>query len=154
MDSFSVPHFLKFAISVKIANCQYACFVVSLSQQLVPEKHKFSGINQKPERRRPFGTGLVRHCPQGLFSPFFTFLLAIYFSARLDFSSSPLSAPGSPRMPFAMMPLFVILFEYLTEALITFWHIRHFCRNFPFSPKICHFLITAIYQNFPLCHLI
>ena len=30
---------------------------------LVPEKHKFSGTNQKPERRRPFGTGLVRHCP-------------------------------------------------------------------------------------------
>ena len=65
---------------------------------LVPEKRKFSGTNQKPERRRPFGTGLVRHCPQGLFSPFFTFLRAIYFSARLDFSSSPLSAPGSPRM--------------------------------------------------------
>ena len=62
------------------------------------KKHKFSGTNQKPERRRPFGTGLVRHCPQGLFSPFFTFLRAIYFSARLDFSSSPLSAPGSPRM--------------------------------------------------------
>ena len=58
----------------------------------------FSGTNQKPERRRPFGTGLVRHCPQGLFSPFFTFLCAIYFSARLDFSSFPLSAPGSPRM--------------------------------------------------------
>ena len=55
-------------------------------------------IMQKPERRRPFGTGLVRHCPQGLFSPFFTFLRAIYFSARLDFSSSPLSAPGYPRM--------------------------------------------------------
>ena len=47
---------------------------------------------------RPVGTGLVRHCPQGFFSPFFTFLRAIYFSARLDFSSSPLSAPGSPRM--------------------------------------------------------
>ena len=40
---------------------------------------KFSGTNQKPERRRPFGTGLVRHCPQGLFSPFFTFLRAIFF---------------------------------------------------------------------------
>ena len=66
--------------------------------RLVPEKHKFSGTNQKPERRRSFGTGLVRHCPQGLFSPFFTFLRAIYVSARLDFSSSPLSAPGSPRM--------------------------------------------------------
>ena len=61
-------------------------------------RDKFSGTNQKPERRRPFGTGLVRHCPQGLFSPFLTFLRAIYFSARLDFSSSPLSAPGSPRM--------------------------------------------------------
>ena len=27
----------------------------------------------------PFGTGLVRHCPQGLLSPFFTFLCAIFF---------------------------------------------------------------------------
>ena len=43
----------------------------------------FSGTNQKPGRRRPFGTGLVRHCPQGLFSPFFTFLRAISFSARV-----------------------------------------------------------------------
>ena len=40
---------------------------------------KFSGTNQKSERRRPFGTGLVRHCPQGLFSSFFTFLGAIFF---------------------------------------------------------------------------
>ena len=37
---------------------------------------KFSGTNQKAERRRPFGTGLVGHCPQGLFSPFCTFLRA------------------------------------------------------------------------------
>ena len=37
----------------------------------------FSGTNQKPERPRPFGTGLVRHCPQGLFSPFFAFLRAL-----------------------------------------------------------------------------
>ena len=43
------------------------------------ERRNFSGTNQKPERRRPFGTGLVRHCPQGLFSPFFTFLRAIFF---------------------------------------------------------------------------
>ena len=35
--------------------------------------------NQKAERQRPFGTGLVRHGPQGLFSPFFTFLRAIFF---------------------------------------------------------------------------
>ena len=39
----------------------------------------FSGNNQKRERRRPFGTGLVRHCPQGLYSPFFTFLLRDIF---------------------------------------------------------------------------
>ena len=58
---------------------------------------KVSGTNQKPEWRRLFGTGLLRHCPQGLFSPFFTFFVP-YFSARLDFSSFPLSAPGSPRM--------------------------------------------------------
>ena len=40
---------------------------------------KFSGTNQRSERRRPCGTGLVRHCPQGLFSPFFTFLRATFF---------------------------------------------------------------------------
>ena len=39
---------------------------------------KFSGTNQKAERRRPFGTGLVGHCPQGLFSPFCTFPRAIF----------------------------------------------------------------------------
>ena len=31
------------------------------------------------ERRRAFGTGLVRHCLQGPFSPFFTFRRAIFF---------------------------------------------------------------------------
>ena len=46
---------------------------------LVPENFRVFLPNQKPERRRPFGTGLVRHCPQGLFSPFFTFLRAIFF---------------------------------------------------------------------------
>ena len=40
---------------------------------------KFSGTNQKQERLQQFGTDLVRHCPQGLFSPFFTFLHAIFF---------------------------------------------------------------------------
>ena len=46
---------------------------------LVPEKHKFSGTNQKPEWQRPFGTGLIRRCPQGFFSLFFTFLRATFF---------------------------------------------------------------------------
>ena len=52
----------------------------------------FSGTNQKPERRRPFGTGLVRHCPQGLFSPFFTFLRAI-FSRPFRLSLAPTICP-------------------------------------------------------------
>ena len=37
------------------------------------------GKSKKAEWRRLFGTGLVRHCPHGLFSPFFTFLRAIFF---------------------------------------------------------------------------
>ena len=53
---------------------------------------KLSGTNQKPERRRPFGTGLVRHCPQGLFSPFFTFLRAI-FSRPLRLFLAPTFCP-------------------------------------------------------------
>ena len=53
---------------------------------------KFSGTNQKWERRRPFGTGLIRHCPQGLFSPFFTFLRAI-FSRPFRLSLAPTICP-------------------------------------------------------------
>ena len=52
----------------------------------------FSGTNQKPERRRPFRTGLVRHCPQGLFSPFFTFLRAL-FSRPFRLSLAPTICP-------------------------------------------------------------
>ena len=54
--------------------------------------NKLSGTNQKPERRRPFGTGLIRHCPQGLFSPFFTFLRAI-FSRPVRLSLVPTNCP-------------------------------------------------------------
>ena len=49
-----------------------------LSSLLVPENVCVFLPNQRPERRRPFGTGLVRHCPKGLLSPFFTFLRAIF----------------------------------------------------------------------------
>ena len=69
--------------------CKCACFQKPRSNIPAPDKasafllgrktQKFSGTNQKPERQQPFGTGLVRHCPQGLFSPFFTFLRAIFF---------------------------------------------------------------------------
>ena len=65
---------------------------------LVPENFCVFLPNQNAEWRRPFGTGLVRHYHQGLFTPFFTFLRAIFF-LRLDFPSPPLSAPRSLRMP-------------------------------------------------------
>ena len=59
---------------------------------LVPENFCVFLPNQKPERRRPFGTGLVRHCLQGLFSPLFTFLRAI-FSRPLGLSLAPTICP-------------------------------------------------------------
>ena len=59
---------------------------------LVPENFCVFLPNQKPERRRPFGTGLVRHCPQGLFSPFFSFLRAI-FSRLFRLSLAPTICP-------------------------------------------------------------
>ena len=43
------------------------------------ETQTSTGTNQKSEQRRRFGTGPVKHCPQGLFSPFFSFLRAIFF---------------------------------------------------------------------------
>ena len=58
----------------------------------VPENFCVFLPNQKAKRRRPFGTGLVRHCPQGLFPPFFAFLLAI-FSRPFRLSLAPTICP-------------------------------------------------------------
>ena len=61
---------------------------------------KFSGTNQQPGRLWPFGSGLVRRCPQGLFSPFFTFLRAIFsHSFRLSLAPHylPLGLHGCSR---------------------------------------------------------
>ena len=66
---------------------------------------KFSGTNQKSERQRPFGTGLVRRCPQELFSPFFTFLRAIFFGPfRLSFA--PTICPWVSKDGFFASPSF------------------------------------------------
>ena len=62
------------------------------------KKQRFCGTNQKPERLRPFGTGPVRLCPQGLLVSYFTFLRRNFFSPVTTFPSPPLIAPGSPRM--------------------------------------------------------
>ena len=60
-------------------NCYFQTRPKRFIYKNVPENLCFSSTNLKPERRRPFGTRLVRHCPQGLFSPFITFLRAIFF---------------------------------------------------------------------------
>ena len=64
------------------------------------------GTKKSKERREePLGT-MSYQTSSKRSSPFFTFLRAIYFSARLDFSSSPLSAPGSPRMALSLIKTF------------------------------------------------
>ena len=63
-----------------------------IARRKVPENFYVFLPNQKAEGRRPFGTGLVRHCPQGLFSPFFTFLHAI-FSRSFRLSLDPTICP-------------------------------------------------------------
>ena len=58
----------------------------------VPENFCVFLPNRKAERQQPFRTGLVRHCPQGLFSPFFSFLRAI-FSRPFRLSLAPTICP-------------------------------------------------------------
>ena len=53
-----------------------------------------SGGEGKSKRAEKYGTKKSKEWRE---EPFFTFFLP-YFSARLDFTSPPLSAPGSPRM--------------------------------------------------------
>ena len=61
---------------------------------LVPENVCVFLPNQKPEQRRPFGTGgLVRHCPQGLYSTFFTFPLRAIFFRPFRLSLAPTICP-------------------------------------------------------------
>ena len=75
---------------------------------------QFSGTNQKPERRRPFGTGLVRHCPQGLFSPFFTFLRAIFF-CPFRLSLAPTICPWVSED----VPLYILFTNFALLSLVT-----------------------------------
>ena len=74
----------------KVKNCQKSPWGQCLTRPVPNDRRhsgfwlgrktqKFSGTNQKPERQWPSGTGLVRHCPQGLFWPYFTFLRALFF---------------------------------------------------------------------------
>ena len=84
--------------------------------------------------RKPFGTGLVRHCPQGLFSPFFTFLRVTFFRPFRLFLvpticprvSEDVIVPAYPGrvvpLEFFMARKFVMgFFGVLFEAVGIFW---------------------------------
>ena len=86
---------------------------------LVPENFCVFLPNQKPERQRPFGTGLVRHCPQGLFSPFFTFLRAI-FSRSFRLSLAPTICPWVSENDFYLLIFFLLLFCFLDFSFSLF----------------------------------
>ena len=119
-----LAHFPTFAIFVKIANCQYDCFVVSLSQSLPNSPVRFAKyvIFVKPAFiDMPLLSSCFNVCQT----------LNKFFSKFVIFVKSP----------FVKKPLFVISFEYLAKPLMNFWHTRHFCRNLPFSPKFTIFLL-------------
>ena len=86
--------------------------------------------------------------------------LSPYLSFCQTFDGFLANSPFSQFANFLKSPtvniagFFGILFEYLAIPLMNFWHTRHFCRNFPSSTTICHFLTIAICHDFPLCHLI
>ena len=113
MDSCPIPHFLKFAIFVKIVNCQFACFVVSLSQSLPNSPVSQNIPFVKPTSiDMPFLTSFFQFVPnlQYIFAKFFIFV----------------------KLQLVKMPVFVISFEYLAKPLTNFKHTRHFCGNSPF----------------------
>ena len=104
--------------------------------RLVPEKHKFSGTNQKPERRRQFGTGLVRHCPQGLFWPFFTFLLChIFPPVRLSLAPTICLWVSEDGKTAVLKQISIVNYSYKAkDCPKTFW--GRTCAYI--SPEVCY----------------
>ena len=104
---------------------------------LVPENLCLSGTNQKPERRRPFGTGLVRHCPQGLFSPFFTF---IFFRATF-FRSFRLSLVPTICPWVSEDEVWCIIWYVFWAVYIMLLPSQKPSSLYPYS-LLCHFLVV------------
>ena len=108
LGTMSYQTSLKFS-GTNLASSLYGVLLVPIGQFISVTYPRRTGWERphifawttRPETLWPRGImsnqHLVRHCPQGLFLPFFTFLRAI-FPPRLGFPSPSLSAPGSPRM--------------------------------------------------------
>ena len=82
------------------------------------KKQRFSGTNQKPGLPRPFGTGPLKPCPQGLFFAFLTFLRPHFSLARLDNFRPPLTALGLQGWVYGDFASFIVikLFEIVNYA--------------------------------------
>ena len=96
--------------------------------------------NQKAKRRRPFGTGLVRHCPEGLFSPFFTFLRAIFFRP-FRLSLAPTICPWvSEDVKASVLNVNIVVGHFKFEQKFSRRKakIRKKLRHFRFPPNLAH----------------
>ena len=102
---------------------------------LVPENFCVFLPNQKAERRRPFGTGLVKHCSQGLFSPFFSFLRAI-FSRPFRLSLAPTIYPwvSEDNLYTFLKRLKLLWGEIACQKGFVFLQITAKHQEFPFLP--------------------
>ena len=127
---------------------------------LVPENFCVFLPDQKAERRRPFGTGLVRHCPQGLFSLFFTFLRAI-FSSPFRLSLAPTICPWVSEEAFEQLGLHYSGTQGVPDLLMSrlFIYCAWFDRCFQLKSEIlksnvyqggcCNPFCTSLYIYFP-----
>ena len=117
MDSCPIPRFLKFAIFAKIANCQYASFVVSFKFFARP-LHVMNPLPNSPisqnmsfSQNPQLSTCLFCH-PAYIFAKLVIFI----------------------KLSFVKMPLFVISFVFgQTLELSVFAEICRFRLNLPFS---------------------
>jgi len=84
------------------------------------KKQRFSGTNQKPELLRPFGTGLLKPCPQGLLLSYLT-LLRSNFSRPFRLFPGPTNCPWVSEDDGEVIPGFfsltVKIQEHATDLL-------------------------------------
>ena len=139
---------------------QFKTVAAVLTSVWYKKTQKVSGTNQKSERQRPFGTGLVRHCPQGLFSPFFTFLRAIFFRP-FRLSLAPTICPWVSEDAFEQLGLHYSGTQGVPDLLMSrlFIYCAWFDRCFQLKSEIlksnvyqggcCNPFCTSLYIYFP-----
>ena len=92
---------------------------------LVPENFcLFLPNGRTPEQRQPFGIGLVRHCPQGLHSPFFTLLLRAIFFHPFRLSLAPTICPWVSEDAFYDYLTFFFAISTYPAGTKNFWQVR------------------------------